>query len=88
MNDKPVEAESEDHTSPQTKIPEQLVEEAKRSTGAVSWMTRNSIAANLFMFVLLFGGFLGIVRSKQEVLPEFDVDIISLVIYNILIKHE
>ena len=33
------------------------IKEASNTTGAVAWMTRNSIAANLFMFILLFGGF-------------------------------
>ncbi|MBM74290.1 MAG: cobalt-zinc-cadmium resistance protein [Proteobacteria bacterium] len=55
-----------------------LSEEARRSKGFVAWMTKNSIAANLFMFVLLFGGFLGVLRTKQEILPEFDVDVIAV----------
>ena len=47
--------------------------------GAVAWMARNSVAANLFMFVLIFGGLVGLSRMKQEVLPEFDIDVISVV---------
>lgn len=66
-----------DHTE---EAVEAYIEEATKTTGAVAWMTRNSIAANLFMFILLFGGFLGIVRSKQEILPEFDVDIIAVTV--------
>ena len=48
--------------------------------GAVAWMARNSVAANLFMFVLIFGGLVGLSRMKQEVLPEFDIDIISVAV--------
>ena len=54
-----------------------MSEEARKAKGIVAWMTKNSIAANLFMFVLLFGGVLGIMRTKQEILPEFDVDVID-----------
>jgi multidrug efflux pump subunit AcrB len=44
--------------------------------GAIAWMARNSVASNLFMFILLFAGAIGLLRTKQEVLPEFDIDII------------
>lgn len=47
-------------------------------SGAVAWMARNPVAANLFMFILIFGGLVGLSRMKQEVLPEFDIDIISV----------
>ena len=42
-----------DHTE---EVVEAYIEEATKTTGAVAWMTRNSIAANLFMFILLFLG--------------------------------
>ena len=48
--------------------------------GAVAWMARNSVAANLFMFVLIFGGLVGMSRMKQEVLPEFEIDVISVAV--------
>ena len=44
--------------------------------GAIAWMARNSVASNLFMFILLFAGAIGLLRTKQVVLPEFDIDII------------
>ena len=46
----------------------------------MAWMARNSVAANLFMFVLIFGGLVGLSRMKQEVLPEFDIDVISVAV--------
>ncbi len=50
----------------------------RRSTGALAWMARNSVASNLLMFVLVVGGVLGVVRTKQEVFPEFALDNITV----------
>jgi multidrug efflux pump subunit AcrB len=47
-------------------------------TGPVAWMARNPIASNLFMAVLIFGGLIGVFRTKQEVLPEFEIDIVLI----------
>ena len=46
--------------------------------GAVAWMANNSVAANLFMFVLLFGGLMGLTRVKTEVFPEFELDAVTV----------
>lgn len=46
--------------------------------GPIAWMTRNSVTANLFMLVILLGGLLNIGRVKQEVFPEFSLDIVSV----------
>ena len=46
--------------------------------GPLAWMTKNSVAANLLMFALLVGGFIFMTRIKQEVFPEFDLDMISI----------
>jgi multidrug efflux pump subunit AcrB len=48
--------------------------------GALAWMTRNSVAANLIMAALIFGGLLFLTRVKQEVFPEFELDIITVVV--------
>ena len=47
-----------------------------QAKGAIAWMARNSVAANLFMFILLFAGAVGLLNTTQEVLPAFDVDIV------------
>ena len=44
--------------------------------GPVAWMAKNSVASNLFMFILLFVGVVSLTRTKQEVLPEFNIDMI------------
>ena len=46
--------------------------------GPIAWMTRNSVAANLCMIVLLVGGLLWALRTKQEVFPEFDMDMVTV----------
>jgi multidrug efflux pump subunit AcrB len=47
-------------------------------TGAVAWMARNPVAANLLMLFLLIGGLLMGSRVKQEVFPETELDMISI----------
>ena len=42
--------------------------------GAMGWMARNSVAANLLMMVFLAGGLILALNIKQEFLPDFDLD--------------
>ena len=46
--------------------------------GPLAWMARNSVAANILMVVLLAGGALKIREIKQEVFPEFELDLIMI----------
>jgi len=55
-----------------------LHDDGKPLTGPIAWMTRNSVAANLLMFIVLFGGALGVLGTKQEVFPEFDLDLVTV----------
>nr|CRH05557.1 Conserved membrane protein of unknown function. Putative acriflavin resistance protein. Putative cation/multidrug efflux pump, Acr family [Candidatus Magnetococcus massalia] len=48
--------------------------------GSISWMARNPVAANLFMLLVFAGGLLGLIETKQEVFPEFDLDRVSIAI--------
>ena len=48
--------------------------------GPIAWMAKNSVASNLFMFVLLFAGAIGLLQAKQEVLPEFDIGILQVIV--------
>lgn len=48
--------------------------------GPIAWMAGNSVAANLFMVVLVLGGLMVIPTVKQEVFPEFELDIISIAV--------
>ncbi len=53
-------------------------EKAVESRGSIAWMARNHVAANLLMFVILAGGVFGILHIKQEIFPEFDLDLINI----------
>jgi multidrug efflux pump subunit AcrB len=46
--------------------------------GPVAWMAKNPVAANLLMAALLLGGLLMSTMVKQEVFPEFSLDIINV----------
>jgi multidrug efflux pump subunit AcrB len=48
--------------------------------GLIGWMTHNRITPNLVMLVLLIGGFLAALRIKQEVFPEFELDIVNILV--------
>lgn len=46
--------------------------------GLIGWMASNSVAANLLMLVFLLGGLITLPRIRQEVFPEFDLDIVTV----------
>lgn len=46
--------------------------------GSLSWMARNPVAANLLMLILLLAGFTAMSNLKQEVFPEFNLDVIVI----------
>ena len=48
------------------------------SGGSIAWMAGNSVAANLIMAVLLIGGLYMGFNIKQEVFPEFSLDIVNI----------
>ncbi|MCS7467269.1 efflux RND transporter permease subunit [Stieleria sp. ICT_E10.1] len=46
--------------------------------GAIAWMARNSIAANLLMIILLGGGVWSAAVIQKEVFPQFELDIVEV----------
>ena len=46
--------------------------------GAIAWMARNPVAANLLMIFFVVGGIVLGGRVKQEVFPEFTIDMVSI----------
>ncbi|HPD29018.1 MAG TPA: efflux RND transporter permease subunit [Phycisphaerae bacterium] len=48
--------------------------------GAIAWMTRHSVAPNLLMLFMLLGGLFMALRIKQEVFPEFDLDMVMVTV--------
>jgi len=51
---------------------------AQENRGPIAWMARNPVAANLAMLVLILGGLLMLFRIKQEVFPEFSLDMVQV----------
>jgi len=45
---------------------------------AISWFTKNPVAANLLMFVLVIGGILSLLTVHQEEFPNMDVRMITV----------
>ncbi len=46
--------------------------------GAVKWMAKNHVAANLLMLALIIGGLIMGPNIKQEVFPEVSLDRVSV----------
>jgi len=57
---------------------EKQLQDRENTTGVIAWMTRNRITPNLIMMVLLVGGFMMALQIKQEVFPEFDLDMVTI----------
>jgi len=53
-------------------------EDHSAARGPLAWMAGNSVAANLIMAVLLVGGLYMGFNIKQEVFPEFNLDIVNI----------
>ena len=45
--------------------------------GPIAWMTRHSVAPNLLLMFLILGGVITALRIKQEVFPEFELDLVT-----------
>lgn len=60
-----------------------LKDKLTKIPGSIAWMVYNKVTPNLLMLVLLIGGFLVSKTIKQEVFPEFDLDIVNVsVVYS------
>lgn len=46
--------------------------------GIIAWFARNSVAANLLMFIIIIGGIFGIFRVQKQVFPVFEVNVIAV----------
>jgi multidrug efflux pump subunit AcrB len=50
----------------------------KKIGGAIAWMARNSVAANIVLFVFMVGGLIKLSSIKQEIFPEFTLDFVTI----------
>ncbi len=48
--------------------------------GAIAWMARNHVTANLLMLVMIVGGFFASLQIKKEVFPEFTLDQVEVTV--------
>jgi multidrug efflux pump subunit AcrB len=46
--------------------------------GPLAWMAKNAVASNVLMAALVIGGLVFMSRVKQEVFPEFNLDVVSI----------
>jgi len=46
--------------------------------GPIAWMAKNHVPANVLMVALILGGALASLQVKQEVFPEFSLDLVSV----------
>lgn len=44
----------------------------------IAWFTKNGVAANLLMFILVIGGLASAFTAKTELFPEFSLDMVSV----------
>jgi multidrug efflux pump subunit AcrB len=51
---------------------------ARTQRGMIAWMARNGVTPNLMMIVCLVGGLFFAMTIKQEVFPEFDLDMVNI----------
>ncbi len=47
-------------------------------SGILAWMAKNHVAANILMLVLVAGGLIVMSGIKQEVFPEYELDIVNI----------
>ncbi|MBE0537389.1 MAG: efflux RND transporter permease subunit [Phycisphaerae bacterium] len=54
--------------------------EEQQLKGTIAWMVRNRVTPNLLMLVLILGGLFCLSQIKQEVFPEFDLDMVTVMV--------
>ena len=52
--------------------------EQKKEKGPIAWMAGRSVTANLMMAFLLVGGILWGSQIKQELFPDFELDMVNI----------
>jgi multidrug efflux pump subunit AcrB len=48
--------------------------------GIIAWFARNSVAANLLMWVLIIGGLFGTVTINKQIFPTFELNFLSITV--------
>ena len=53
---------------------------AKDQRGPIAWMAKNVVTANLLMVMVMLAGVVGLFGVKQEVFPEFNLDLVRVTV--------
>lgn len=56
------------------------METENQETGIIAWFARNSVAANLLMFLLVIGGLFSAFTINKEVFPSFELNYLSITV--------
>jgi multidrug efflux pump subunit AcrB len=51
-----------------------------RPKGAISWMARHGVAANILMLICLIGGYMAIKNTRKEVFPNLTLDMVRIAV--------
>lgn len=54
------------------------MERINTKSGVIAWFARNSVAANLLMWILVLGGLIGAFTIHKQVFPNFELNIITV----------
>jgi multidrug efflux pump subunit AcrB len=54
--------------------------EGLENKGIIAWMVHNKVTPNLMMLIFLLGGAFCLIRIKQEVYPEFELDTVTVTV--------
>ena len=48
--------------------------------GPIAWMAKNTVAANILMWICILGGLLSFYNMRKEVFPEFELDLVTVAV--------
>ncbi len=65
-------------TDPKADMPKLPGDDTSHLRGAIAWMAKNPIAANLLMLLLLAGGVWSSIGIQKEVFPDFELDLVTV----------
>ncbi|NMH58636.1 efflux RND transporter permease subunit [Alteromonas ponticola] len=46
--------------------------------GLIAWFARNSVAANLLMWILIVGGIMGAIGIQKQIFPAFEINVVNV----------
>lgn len=53
---------------------------SNQKKGVIAWFARNSVAANLLMLVIVFGGIIAATSINRQMQPDFEINVIEIIV--------